>query len=572
MVNPRRNTMKIRFIGPLNKVTGSCTWLRDEVRGWNFLVDCGLQQGERTAQVWNRCEWAFEPSALQFVVLTHAHIDHCGLIPMLYKQGFKGVVYCAKETAEIATILLRDAARIGKPGYSEKDVDAICWHEPASGSLLGHFHPVDRDLFLRFFRSGHVMGAMSVVVYWGAPGLSQRSIAFSGDVGPNVEDDEQLPFLRHRMGVGANDFAVVESTYGGTVRDPQEVSAEERRARLRQLVDDTIDRCGSLIIPAFSLGRIQDVLFDLHWLAAAAPERYRDLACYLDAPAAKKIHAVVLRGLQRTESNGRNGKVRPVWLGKQMFRWFGLDDKEPSHVQRVLDICAMTLTPGDAKAGTPSNCGNALARAWRPVLRPLEDRKQLDPRNGGVPSVFIVSSGTCDGGPAVHWLSKLLGDENTTVAMSGFCAPATVGGQLLALASTVPDERRRLTGMLAWTRQDMPLAAVRARIVALSGYSAHADQVGLVGWLFRRYNDVLHIAGKTVFIQHGGEQPREQLAAAIVARAAAAEVTVIAIMPDDPEAWFDLERDGAQIAEETRRQRLQEEIERLQRELDGVLA
>lgn len=560
--------MKIRFIGPLNKVTGSCTWLLDEMRGWNFLVDCGMQQGESSATEWNRAEWPFVPAALKFVVLTHAHIDHCGLIPMLYKQGFRGVVYCAKETAAIATILLRDAARIANPGYTEQDVDAIRWHEPASRSLFGQFHPVGQDLFLRFYRSGHVIGALSVAVHWGPPGDTQRSIVFSGDVGPNDEDDEQLPFLRHRMGVGNNDFAVIESTYGDKLRDPHAFSAAERRARLRQLVDDAIGRQGALVIPAFSLGRIQDVLFDLHWIVAEAPERYRKLACYLDAPTAKKIHEVVLPALHRTESNGRNGKVRPLWLGKQMFRWFGLDDRDPSHVQRVLDICAMSLSPG-GHAQSDAGHGNALAQAWRPVLRSLKDLKQADPHAAGQTPVYVVSSGSCDGGPAVRWLSRLLGNENNTVAMSGYCSPSTVGGQLLKLGSAGPDERRRLTGMLSWATQEMPLAEVRAHIVALSGYSAHADQGGLVGWLFRTFKGTRHIAGKTVFIQHGGERQRIQLAGAIATQAALEGAAVQSILPDDPDVWFDLECDGAQIAEETRRQHLREEILRLQRALDN---
>ena len=369
--------MKIRFIGPLGKVTGSCTWMRDEARDWNFLIDCGMQQGERTAADWNACDWPFDPAEIKFVILTHAHVDHCGLIPMLYKKGFCGLVYCSKETAGIARILLRDAAELSDMGFTADDVDAIRWHEPQKGPLFGRFHPIDRDLFVRFFRSGHVVGALSATVHWGAPGPDQRSIAFSGDLGPNEEDNESLPFLRHRMNVGMTDFSVIESTYGATVRTAEQSDPEHRRARLLCLLDRTMDRRGTLVIPAFALGRVQDVLFDLHWIVAENPQRYAEVGFHLDAPSALKMNALLLDAANRTENNGTKGKVRPLWLGKQMFRWFELDDTNPTHVETVLNICRMTLTAKDGSVRKASSNGNALARAWRPIFRAMENRKRF---------------------------------------------------------------------------------------------------------------------------------------------------------------------------------------------------
>lgn len=562
--------MEIRFIGPLGKVTGSCTWLRDDSRGWNFLVDCGMQQGERTAAEWNECNWPFEPAELKFVVLTHAHIDHCGLIPMLYQRGFTGLVYCTKETSAIAKVLLRDAAKFPNAAFTVAEVDAVRWHEPGRASMLGTHHPVAQDLFLRFFRTGHIIGATAVVVCWGAPGNDQRSIAFSGDLGPDVEDAEALPFIRHRMNVGANTFAVVESTYGATVRDAEQREAGQRQARLRQLLDKTIDSKGALIIPAFSLGRTQDVLFDLHWIVAEDPGKYESVGFHLHSPTARRLHTILLTALKRTESNGANGKVRPLWLGKQMFRWFGLDDTKPSHVERILNICAMTF--GVEQATTDSQRGgNAIARAWRPILRPVGDQRQVLQTARGKPSVFVISSGSCDGGPAKFWLPELLSSPDTIVALTGYCAPSSVGGQLSALSPVPVPERTRLTGDLEWPDgPSISLADVRAEIAMLSGYSAHADQTGILGWIFRRFNDKDYIAGKTIFLQHGADRERRGLADAIKGRAARDGFDVAVITPDDPTVWLDLETDGRSIARNDQRRRLEDEIAAMQLRLQKM--
>jgi len=160
--------MEIRFLGPLGKVTGSCAWMRDLSRGWSFLIDCGMQQGEHTSATWNRCEeWPFEPSELQFIVLTHAHVDHSGLIAALDKRGFRGSVYCTAETRDIAKLLLLDSATCRNAGHTPEDVAKINWHVPGNETKLGGYHPVDDDLWIRFFRSGHIIGATSVTIAWG---------------------------------------------------------------------------------------------------------------------------------------------------------------------------------------------------------------------------------------------------------------------------------------------------------------------------------------------------------------------------------------------------------------------
>lgn len=559
--------MKVRFLGPVGKVTGSCTWMWDEDKGWNFLIDCGMQQGEATAAQWNRSEWPFDPGEIQFVVLTHAHVDHCGLLPALYKRGFRGKVYCTRETAALATLLLKDAARLSDLGYAPDDVDLIQWHEPGTGQLFGKFHPVGQDLFLWFYRSAHVIGAVSVAVYWGAPkALDQRSILFSGDLGPNEEDAEALPFLRHRMGVWPHDYAVVESTYGATVRDPVQASAAMRRQRLAQLLDQTVQDGGNLVIPAFAFGRTQDILFDLHWLAAECPQRYGAVPVFLDSPTARKIHRVVLSALERTESNGRKGKVRPLWLGKQMFAWFGLDGGCPADVRRALEICGETLGHGTGEGADRRERGNDLARSWRGILRPPMGREQLADVLASTPSVLVLSSGTCDGGPAAHWLPRLLGDARNTVALAGFCAPGTIGGKLLALANLPESERQRLSASLEWPAgPTLAQREVKASVTQLDGYSAHADQAGLINWVVGPSDDTPCAAGKLVFIQHGNERARIALEEGIRARSAEVGLDIATAKPLN-EQIFDLDKAGAIIDPERELREIELKLAQLEAE------
>lgn len=565
--------MDIRFLGPLGMVTGSCTWMRDNKHDWNFLVDCGMQQGERSADAWNHRQWPFEPSTIQFVVLTHAHIDHCGLLPRLYKDGFRGKVYCTRETKELAVILLEDAARHAGAPYERDDVKRIQWHEPGKAPLLGGtFHPVAQDLYLKFFRSGHILGAVSVAIYWGPKDKGQRSIVFSGDLGPSAEDGEHLPFLRHRMHPVACDYAVVESTYGGTIRPSIETDAEARHAQLRALLDRTLDNQGVLVLPSFALGRTQDVLFDLHWIVAENPARYGAIKYYFDAPTASRMHQIMLGGLERTESNGKKGKVRPLWLGKQMFRWFGLDDTNPVHVERLLDIIAMTLGISRPLSGAPAAIGNPIAQAWQSIMTPVSKRDAMLRQGLPRPSVVITGSGSCDGGPASDWLPNLLESSRTTLALTGYCSPATIGGQLMALKDTPVQERERHTGRLCWVGgASVRIAGVRAAIEQLKGYSAHADQAGLLDWLFWNFNDKWNASGTTIFIQHGEDEQRRQLAEAAQHRAGQLGLRIHAIAPKVEASWYDLDAGGEAIVQAAKKAKLLAELQRIQHELDMAI-
>lgn len=532
--------MKIRFVGPLGTVTGSCTWLQHD--GFDFLVDCGLEQDQLPERGWNNAPWPFDPARLRFVILTHAHVDHCGLIPALYRRGFTGVVYCTKETAQIASIMLKDSARLSNGLYTEADVDAIHWREPGR-QVLGGYHPVAHDLFIQFFRTAHVLGAVAVRVLWGDRTRGQqKSIIFSGDLGPDVEDLEGLPFLRHRMDVPPSDFAVIESTYGSKVREPAEQGLDQRQKRLKHLVDKVMLEDGTLLIPAFSLGRAQDLLFDVHWLVAREPERYAGLSLRLDAPLARALAPIIALGLERTESNGR-GKVRPLWLGKQFFRWLGLDDTDPVDIDRAIDICRQTIGL-PAEHPDAAARGNRIAHAWPALLNPATEASRGDSseREGAGTKVVIATSGMGDHGRAAEWLKRLLKDPSSIIAFSGYCAASSIGGKLQALADLPASERRRLRGVLSWASGDeIPEREIQAALARLPGYSGHADKAGLLAWFFSNYRGVVSAAGQTVFIQHGNEQDRVALARAIGVQALELDIPVQCIRPMVGDSSYDLD-------------------------------
>jgi metallo-beta-lactamase family protein len=566
--------MEVCFIGPIGKVTGSCTWMRDTQRGWSFLVDCGMQQGEMTATEWNQCNWPFKPSEIKFVILTHAHIDHSGLIPALYRDGFKGTVYCTRETAELAKLSLTDAAKFPDAPFKEKDVERIKWHEPQRKPLLGNFHPIDHDLFVRFFRVGHVVGAVSASIYWGSKGEGQKSITFSGDIGPYFEDEENLPLLRFNMNPAPSNFAVIESTYGRRVRPVEETDAEHRRANLRLLIDQAIERQGALVMPAFALGRTQNLLFDLSWIYLEDPEKYRAVTILIDSPSAMKMHDIVCEALSRTECTGGHagGKVRPMWLGKQLFRMLGLDDKDPLHHQRANEIIAMTLGMKATGDSEHKDLGNDMAKRWRPLCKVVSraDREQLIAEALGKPTVAVVSSGMCDGGPALAWLPRVLESARCQVALTGYCASGSAGGRLRSLENIPTSELVRHSGSIEWggnKERKTLIGDIRASISVLSGYSEHSDQAGLLKWLFRQREDKWTQAGEVVFIQHGDDLSREALARAIETRASEIGLDARPVIPSDPKTWFDLDSDGEEVVQEQKRHELQKLLERVQREL-----
>lgn len=321
-------------------------------------------------------------------------------------------------------------------------------------------------------------------------------------------------------------------------------------------------------------------MFDLHRVVAEDPERYGSIEFYLDSPSALAVGQITLDALRETQTtkpkDKDKGKVRPLWLGKQLFRELDLNDKDPDHVTCALAICEMTF---QVQRTTPKaiGVGNKVARRWRPIFRPLGNRDVLIRQENPTPRVVLMSSGTCDGGAAAHWLPELTQSERNIVALSGYCAPTTVGGQLLEIMHAPLDQRQLHCGEIVWremdgeTIQSVPLSSVKAQIRKLEGYSAHGDQSNLVDWLFENHRGKEKQAiGQTVFLQHGANPQRRALEGALAQRAADWELDIDFITPDDPTAWYDLERPGKTLHQDARRVELEDQIRRLQTALASL--
>jgi len=260
--------MRLRFLGAVDgHVTGSCTHFFYDRRKTQFLVDCGLVQGEGSDWVGNSKPFAFSPTEIAFVLLTHAHQDHCGLIPRLYKEGFAGKVICTKATARLARVSLMDSVRHVNGLFSEEHVKQIRFEEidERDGFGLSRMLPIHDDLFASFTRSAHILGATSITIGWLNDQEEKASIVMSGDLGNNTKENPYQPLMAGRQGIfGHPEAIVVESTYGGRCRDRKFSDFDDRIAALKEIVQtEVFDKKALLIIPAFSLQRTQEVLLDL---------------------------------------------------------------------------------------------------------------------------------------------------------------------------------------------------------------------------------------------------------------------------------------------------------------------
>ncbi len=562
--------MEVRFLGPLGVVTGSCTWMRDTARDWSFLVDCGIQQGEPNQALWNEANWPFDPAEIKFVILTHAHMDHSGLIPALYRKGFKGYVYCTLETQRLAVELWKDGIRHSELPYDVAEIEKVLWREPGADQPFGHYLPVDNNLFLQFFRTGHIVGAVSVVVSWGPKGPDQRSIHFSGDMGPGAEDRETLPLLRFRMAPSmTSHYAVVESTYGAVVRPPEIQDPQRRRKALEQLLDRALEQNGALVLPTFSIARTQDLMFDLHWVVAKGNGKYDRMKFVLDSPLARSVHPAILEAFKKTERTYK-GKVRPRWLGKQLFRDLGLDDKNTNDIEEGRSVLRMVFDPGYNQGSKAIAAGNQIARNWRPIFGSAKEARQERKAEASGPTVVVTSSGTCDGGPVVQWLSRLLSRDTTTIGIMGHCAPSTVGGKLLSIAHVPLNERARDTSSLELPDGEcIKFANIRANVCKVEGYSAHADQEDLLKWLIWERGNACNLAAHEVFIQHGENRHRQSLAEALSKRAKSRQLDVHTHLPTDACQWWNLEqtKSSSVLDMDSERTRLEREIRDLQSRL-----
>lgn len=415
------NESTLQFLGATGTVTGSKYLVRH--RGKKFLLDCGLFQGLKTLRERNWLPFAIPPASIDAVVLSHAHIDHCGYLPVLAKDGFRSPLYCTPATADLLPIMLMDAASLQEEDAAQANQHGYSRHKPAlplytrddAQKLLQliqirPFHKpfqVVEDVQVLYRNAGHILGAASVEVQLG-PGDPFR-LVFSGDLGrwdrPILHDPELVP---------AADVLLCESTYGDRNHAP------DAPAELAKIVREAADRGGALIIPAFAVGRVQELVYTLRQLEDEG--KIPSLPVYVDSPMAIEV-------TQEYASH---------------------PEEHDLDMKRLID-----------RDRNPLRCRK---QEW---VRTPNDSKRLNGLDG--PMIIISASGMATGGRVLHHLAHRLGDSRTTVLLVGFQAEDTRGRKLLEGAKWL-----RIFG------HDVP---VHAQVRKLNSMSAHADQSELLRWL-----------------------------------------------------------------------------------------
>ncbi len=535
--------MRVLPIDPLDRVTGSCYLVHVPESDLRLLVDCGAYQDGLDPEQATRAAFPFNPKCLQYVLLTHAHFDHCGRLLHLAKAGFAGQVVGTEETLEIVKLSLEDTLRRERDPELHRAFAELRWRPLSATQWIGRPFSLAPDLFVVAYRSGHILGAVSIELISGPkePALrdQQVRVLFSGDIGNNFDHREVQPLLRHVMDPhGPVDLAFTESTYGAIVRDPVAASPSSRRVALAEALRDGIARGGPIVIPVFAIQRAQDVLWDLHLLAAHDPGLLRGVPVLVDAPMALEFNAILRRGLGR-DHQSPNGKVRPAWLGRHAFTELGLDPASASDLERLRRAIDQLygLRPAwldDADLDDSVDSGVKPFDRFRPRWWRIEarNRDQLVADSGA--RIVLASGGMADFGPVQHWLARWLEDERATVLFAGYCGRNTLGGKLNDLARLPAAERERMLEPMKFLDGTASIRPcdVKASLKIVSGYSAHADQSRLVEWAFPKFRDGTRFAiGKRLCITHGDSSSRRALKVALEARAAATQLAVEVRLP-----------------------------------------
>jgi metallo-beta-lactamase family protein len=446
--------IKLSFLGAAQNVTGSQYLI--ETNNVKFLVDCGLYQ-ERELLGRNWSPFFISPSSLDAVLLTHAHLDHCGLLPKLVREGFNRAIYCTGATSEITRIMLLDSGKIHEedadfkrrrherenrrgpypeiPLYTRDDAEAV---SPLFSPVrYGQTVQIGDGVETTFYDAGHVLGSSMIRLKIEQNGEA-RTILFSGDVGRRDK-----PILHDPTFFEEADYVIVESTYGDRVLE----SPEDAANQLAEVINTTVKKGGNVVIPSFALERSQELLYYLNQfrLEGCVPR----LMAFVDSPMAVEVTGVFQR--------------HPELFDEEMK---GLLRQQRSPFN----------FPGLKLVGT------------------VDESKAINHIGGSV--IIIAGSGMCTGGRIKHHLVNNICREESTILFVGYQAAETLSRQIVDGAKRV-----RILG------QYYP---VKARIVQLNGFSAHADRDGLIMWL-----SSLHKSPRRVFVTHGELDSSQSLAGLI---------------------------------------------------------
>lgn len=516
--------MIITFHGAAGTVTGSCTELFNPETGDRTLVDCGILQGESDADSWNEGQLPFDPSDIDRVFVTHAHMDHIGLLPVLVRHGFHGRVYATRPTIDVAKNSLRDACR--RACFSHRDIKRIEWRElrvPSRPQDVGPFR-------VSLYRSAHALGAVSIRLTWDGP-EGRNTVLFSGDLGCNeTARTAWQPILHHRDAPEpvAGGYVVMESTYGGAARDPEEEQIPHRLQTLRSHMWAVVEANGRLLIPAFAFGRTHDILTDIHVVLARDPELADALGGLYVASGLALKHARVYAAVLEQEAS----RKRPAWLSPRFADYLQLDSADP-HRHGDAATLLRAMLRREPVAQEPS--WGAVAQRFVPRWKELDGEKIVPPR-----SVVIGGSGTGDFGAMKDLLYWHLESSNTHVLLSGYAPPSSAVGTLRRIQHARLAGQRLRHLKVRWDDGTCVKASrVQAVIGELRGYSGHADRKSLTRWAIPGGGQSV---GDCFFLNHGTDESRVQLEDALIDRAFATEQDEPWVEIPEAGASFDLHR------------------------------
>ena len=450
--------MKITFLGATRTVTGSNFLV--EGAGKKFLVDCGMWQGKAEIEEENGQDFEFNPAEIDFMLLTHAHIDHSGRIPKLYKEGFKNKVYAHKATCDLCALMLPDSGHIQemesewknkkRMRKGENPLPPIYTAEEAA-RCLEIFEPVKYDeiieitpqIQVRFNDAGHMLGSSMIEVWVEEDGKRTKAV-FTGDIGNN-----DIPLLSSPTMIEDTDYLVMESTYGSRFH----IKNDQKAELFLDIVSETLDNGGTVVIPSFAVGRTQEILYEINHIKEEEQDdefrrKYKNLMktpVYVDSPLA----------ISATEVFRENMDL--------------FDEETQEEIMR-----------GD----------NPLEFSGLQFTRTADESKALnqDPRS----SIIISASGMCEVGRIKHHLKHNLWNPKSTILFVGYQAPGTLGYSIVNGAKTVKILGEEI--------------AVNARIEYIEGYSGHADQEWLMNFIYSFIKKPKHI-----FLVHGEPESQEIL-------------------------------------------------------------
>jgi len=449
--------MNITFLGATKMVTGSNFLV--EGAGKRFLVDCGMYQGKATDEMENEAPFLYNPADIDFMLLTHAHIDHSGRIPKLYNEGFRGPVYATKATCELCSIMLPDSGHIQEQENEWKNnkrkrkglkQQPPLYTAEEATKCLEIFKPIkydeiidiDEHIHVRFNDAGHMLGSAIIEVWVDEDGKTTKTV-FSGDLGNN-----DIPLLSEPTMIEDADYLVMESTYG----DRLHVGTHDKAKVFLDIVSETLDNGGTVVIPSFAVGRTQEILYELNIIKE---ERSKDEAF-------QKEYETLMRAPVYVDSPLAISATEVFKNNEDLF-----DDETKAIMER-----------GD----------NPLEFPGLKFTRTADESKALN--ESDEPSIIISASGMCEVGRIKHHLKHNIWNPNSTILFVGYQAPGTLGRSIVDGAKKVKIFGEEFS--------------VKARIEYIEGYSGHADQEWLLNFVYSFIKKPKHI-----FLVHG--EPNGQL-------------------------------------------------------------